>query len=118
MTERTFYRVIVTLIIASIITIIGIVAIDELWNIESESYFTEMEITHCESTSYYVRNEGAHTTRTFYLKNENQTIAIDVDEETFASYSEGDLVKLNIRTLECPITHTIKECATIVKNLP
>lgn len=118
MTERTFYRTIVILIKALIIVIIGIFAIDKFWNVEIECYSTEMEITHCESNSYYVRNEGVQTTRTFYLKNTNQTIVIDVDEETFASYSEGDLVKVNIQTLECPITHTIKECATIVKNLP
>lgn len=118
MTERTFYRALVVLIIASIIAIIGIIAIDELWNIETQCYSAEMEITHCESTSYYVRNEGVQTTRTFYLKNENQIITIDVDEETFASYSEGDLVKVNIRTLECPITHTIKKCAAIINNLP
>lgn len=118
MTERTFYRAIVILIIASIIAIIGIVAIDELWNVESESYSTEMKITHCESTSYYVRNEGMRTTHTFYLKNNDSTIALDVDPQTYASYSEGDLIKVNIQILECPITRTIKERATIIKNLP
>ena len=118
MTERTFYRVIVTLIIASIIAISGIIVIDELWNVELKSYSTEMKITHCESTSHYVRNEGMHITHTFYLKNDNSTITLDVDPQTYASYSEGNLVKVNIQVLECPLTHTIKERATIIKNLP
>lgn len=118
MTERTFYRVIVTLIIASVIAISGIIVIDELWNVELESYSTEMKITHCESTSYYVRNEGMRITHTFYLKNDNSTIALDVNPQTYASYSEGDVIQVNIQVLECPLTHTIKERATIVKNLP
>lgn len=118
MTERTFYRIIIFLIVSLIVATIGIVAIDEIWNVERECYSTEMEITHCESTSYYIRNEGAQTTRTFYLSNNEKAISIEVDKETYASYSEGDMIKVNIQVLECPITHTIKERATIIKNLP
>lgn len=118
MTERTFYRAIIIVLIFFIVATIGIVAIDELWNVEIECYSTKMEITHCESTSYYVRNEGAQTKCTFYLSNGTKAIAIDVDQQTYARYSEGDSIQVKIQVMECPITHTIKECATIIKNLP
>lgn len=118
MTERTFYRTIIIVLVSLIVATIGIVVIDELWNAEIECYSTAMEIMHAESTAYYVRNEGEQIKHTFYLCNDTKAIAIDVDQQTYARYSEGDSIQVKIQVMECPITHTIKECVTIVKNLP
>lgn len=118
MTERTLVRIIKIIVITLIITISGIMVIDDAWSVEIGCYAVEMQITHAESTSYYVKNEGVQTKCTLYLSNTNKTIVLDVNQHIYALYSEGDLVKVEIQTLQCPITRTIKERAAIVERLP
>lgn len=110
---------IVSYIVAAILVImtfilIWIPAIDECRTIEIERYSIGMEITHAEESTYYIRYTGVETTRTFYLRGDDKAIAVNVDEQTYARFTQGDWVEVEIQTVEHCITHEIEERATII----
>lgn len=43
---------------------------------EVERYSIGMEITHAEESTYYIKNSGTRTTRTFYLRGDDKTMAM------------------------------------------
>ena len=106
--------IIVEISIIAIFVLIWIPAIDECRTIEIERYSIGMEITHAEESTYYVRHTGVRTTRTFYLRGDDKTIAVNVDEQTYAKFTQGDWVEVEIQTIEHCITHEIEERATII----
>lgn len=81
---------------------------------EVECYSIGMEITHAEESTYYVNNSGTRTTRTFYLRGDDKTMAINVNAETYARFKQGDWVEVEIRVTESTIFHNIKETARII----
>ena len=110
---------IVSYIVAAILVImtfilIWIPAIDECRTIEIERYSIGMEITHAEESTYYVRHTGVRTTRTFYLRGDDKAIAVNVDGQTYARFTQGDWVEVEIQTVEHCFTHEIEERATII----
>ena len=81
---------------------------------EVERYSIGMEITHAEESTYYIKNSGTRTTRTFYLRGDDKTMAINVNAETYARFKQGDWVEVEIRVTESTIFHNIKETARII----
>lgn len=84
---------------------------------EVERYSIAMEVTHAEESAYYIRNHGVEVKRTFYLRGDDKAIAVEVDEETYARFIQGDWVEVEIQVLENSLTHTIKEHAKIIGEM-
>lgn len=116
--RENFYYVIAIMFVVIMFALLGIVAlgaIDANTGTEIECYSIGMEITHTEESTYYVKHYGGtQTTRTFYLRGDNKTMAIKVNAETFARFTQGDWVEVEIQVIESAIFHNIKEKARII----
>lgn len=106
----------VAIILVIIVALVSVGALDAMGytTAEIERYSIGMEITHAEESTYYIKNSGTRTTRTFYLRGDDKTIAIDVDAETYARFKQGDWVEVEIRVTEHTIFHYITETARII----
>ena len=107
-------HIVVAILVIMIFALMLLPAIDECRTIEIERYSIGMEITHAEESTYYIRYTGVETTRTFYLRGDDKAIAVNVDEQTYAKFTQGDWVEVEIQTIEHCITHEIEERATII----
>lgn len=107
-------HIVVAILVIMIFALMLLHAIDECRTIEIERYSIGMEITHAEESTYYIRYTGVETTRTFYLRGDDKAIAVNVDEQTYAKFTQGDWVEVKIQTIEHCITHEIEERATII----
>lgn len=89
---------------------------DHLMN-EVERYSIGMEITHAETSTYYIRNYGTETKRTFYLRGDDRAIAVNVDGETYAQFTQGDWVEVEFQVMENIVTHEIVERPRIIGTM-
>ena len=118
--RQNFCHVITIMLMMIITTVLGIMilyAVDNCTGTEIEHYSIGMEITHAEESTYYIKNSGTRTTRTFYLRGDDKTMAIDVNAETFARFTQGDWVEVEIQVTESAIFHNIKENARIIGEM-
>lgn len=81
---------------------------------EVERYSIGMEVTHAEESAYYMRNQGVKVNRTFYLRGDDKAIAVSVGGETYARFTQGDWVEVEIRVMENIITHEVIERSRII----
>lgn len=110
----SFLLVLFMMILVGILGIVIIAAVDDCASIEVERYSIGMEITHAEESTFYVKYHGTKTTRTFYLRGDNKSMAVEVNEETFARCQEGDWVEVEVRVMEGSVFHGIKEKAQVI----
>lgn len=94
--------------------IVIITAIDDCATTEVERYSIGMEITHAEESTYYIKSYGIETTRTFYLRGDDKAMAVEVNGETFARFTCGDWVEVEIQVKESAIFHRIEEKAQVI----
>ena len=106
----------VAIILVIIVALVSVGALDAMGytTAEIERYSIGMEITHAEESTYYIKNSGTRTTRTFYLRGDDKTMAINVNAETYAQFKQGDWVEVEIRVTEHTIFHNITETARII----
>lgn len=116
MRENFWYVIAIAWIVvmAVLLSIVVLDIIDDYTVTEIERYSVGMEITHAEESTYYIKNYGTQTTRTFYLRGDNKTIAVKVSGETFAQFTCGDWVEVEVQIIESAIFHSIKEKARII----
>ena len=107
-------RIITWVCLIILLTAVWLPAIDECWVVEIERYSIGMEITHTEQSTYHIRHIGTETTRTFYLRGDDKAIAVNVDEQTYAQFAQGDWVEVEFQVIECSLSHCIEERATII----
>nr|DAP31410.1 MAG TPA: hypothetical protein [Caudoviricetes sp.] len=110
----SFLLVLSVIILVGIFGIIVIATVDDCVSIEVECYSIGMEITHAEESTYSTKYHGIRTTRTFYLRGDDKAMAIEVGEETFARFTCGDWVEVEVKVMESAVCHTIKEKARII----
>lgn len=113
-TSMIISYIVAAILVIMIFALMLLPAIDECRTIEIERYSIGMEITHAEESTYYIRHTGVETTRTFYLRGDDKAIAVNVDEQTYAKFTQGDWVEVEIQTIEHCITHEIEERAIII----
>lgn len=114
---KKFYSFLLVLFMVILVGMLGIVVItmvDDCASTEVERYSIGMEITHTEETTYYIKNCGTKTTRTFYLRGDDKAMAVEVDGETFARFTRGDWVEVEVRVMEGAVFHRIEEKAQII----
>lgn len=98
------------------ITILLIISfvLDIVFVTEIEQYSIGMEITHTEQSTQYnyqynytLKNTIPipKTVRTFYLRGDDITYALNVDSNTFALYKQGDWVEIEFTIYESFILH-------------
>lgn len=98
------------------ITILLIISfvLDIVFATEIEQYSIGMEITHTEQSTQYnyqynytLKNTIPipKTVRTFYLRGDDITYALNVDSNTFALYKQGDWVEVEFTIYESFILH-------------
>ena len=116
MRENFWYVIAIMFIVImfALLSIVALGAIDDNTGTEIERYSIGMKITHAEESTYYVKHYGAQTTRTFYLRGDDKTMSINVNAETFARFTQGDWVEVEIQITESAIFHNIKEKARII----
>lgn len=112
MKENCWFVAIMFVVMAILVSVV-LYTIDYMTT-EVECYSIGMEITHAEESTYYVNNSGTRTTRTFYLRGDDKTMAINVNAETYARFKQGDWVEVEIRVTEHTIFHNITETARII----
>lgn len=114
---KKFYNFLLVLLMIILVGILGIVIIttvDDCASTEVERYSIGMEITHIEESAYCVRHRGVQVKRTFYLRGDDKAIAVEVDGETFARFTCGDWVEVEVRVMEGAVFHRIEEKAQII----
>lgn len=114
---KKFYSFLLVLFMVILVGIPGIVVIttvDDCASTEVERYSIGMEITHVEESAYCLRHHGVQVKRTFYLRGDDKAMAIEVNEETFARFTRGDWVEVEVKVMESAVFHTIKEKARII----
>lgn len=109
-----FLLVLFMIILVGILGINVITIVDDCASTEIERYSIGMEITHIEESAYCVRHRGVQVKRTFYLRGDDKAIAVEVDGETFARFTCGDWVEVEVRVMESAIFHEIKEKAQVI----
>lgn len=112
MKENCWFVAIMFVVMAILVSVV--LYTTDYMTTEVECYSIGMEITHAEESTYYVNNSGTRTTRTFYLRGDDKTMAINVNAETYAQFKQGDWVEVEIRVTESTIFHNIKETARII----
>ncbi len=86
---------------------------------EVERYSIAMEITHAEESTYYVHGDNGkpRVKRVFYLRGDDKAIAIDVNEEMYAQFVQGDWVEVEFHVIENPFTRDTEEHAKIIGEM-
>lgn len=101
-------------IMFALLGIVALDAIDDNTGTEIERCSIGMEITHAKESTYYVKHHDTQTTRTFYLRGDDKTMSINVNAETFARFTQGDWVEVEVQVIESAIFHNIKEEVRII----
>lgn len=114
---KKFYNFLLVLFIVILVGMLGIVVIttvDDCASTEIERYSIGMEIIHTEESAYCMRHHGVQVKRTFYLRGDDKSMAVEVNGETFARFTCGDWVEVEIQVKESAIFHRIEEKAQVI----
>lgn len=112
------FPIIILLIISFVLDIVFVT--------EIEQYSMGMEITHAEQSTQYnyqynytLKNTIPipKTVRTFYLRGDDITYTLNVDNNTFALYKQGDWVEVEFTIYESFILHRDITSARILGGL-
>lgn len=111
---KKFFSFLLVLFMAILICIAVIIIVDDCTSTEVECYSIGMEITHAEESIYYTKSYGTRTIRTFYLRGDDEVMVIEVNGETFARFTCGDWVEVEVKVMESAVFHGIKEKVRII----